>query len=70
MKRFKIFDPSGRYVDTTHDKLKDVVLELLSKRLGTSQYYIECRKDDITIPANELLEAWASGERPDDLQFF
>jgi len=38
--------------------------------MSLNQYWVECIQDDIEIPADDLLEAWADGERPEDLQMF
>lgn len=33
-------------------------------------YFVEDREEDIEIEVSELMEAWARGERPEDLQMF
>lgn len=72
MKRFKIIDPSGRTENTTHDTIEEVVKDLLSDKrdLSLQTYYVECLVDDIEIEADELINAWKEGERPEDLQMF
>lgn len=72
MKRFKIIDPSGRTESTRHNTIKGVVADLLSTKrdLSLQKYYVVCSVDDIEINADELLEAWRDGERPEDLQMF
>ena len=72
MKRFKIIDPSGRTPNTKYDTIKEVVEDLQgSKRdLGLQTYYVECLVDEIEIEADELMQAWENGERPEDLQMF
>ena len=72
MKRFKIIDPSGRSENTRHNTIKDVVEDLLSNKrnLSLQTYYVECSVDDIEINADDLIQAWNDGERPEDLQFF
>jgi hypothetical protein len=71
-KRFRIKDPSGRREMTKHETLSEVVATLTSGScdIENQYYYIECVIDDIEIPADELLESWKSGERPEDLQMF
>jgi hypothetical protein len=72
MTRFRIIDPSGRKQTTKHSTIPDVINELNSGRcdLSLQNYFVECVIDDIEISADELLEAWNSGERPEDLQMF
>jgi hypothetical protein len=72
MKRFRINDPSGRTRNTRHETLASVVEDLLSDKrdLSLQTYYVECVVDDIEIEAEELLDAFKRGERPEDLQFF
>jgi hypothetical protein len=72
MKRFKIIDPSGRRKTTKHSTILEVVKELNTSScdLSLQTYYVECIVDDIEISADELLEAWRDGERPEDLQMF
>lgn len=72
MKRFKIIDPSNRTFNTKYDTLEEVVKDLTSSDRDYPQqtYYIECLVDDIIINAEDLIEAWNEGERPQDLQFF
>ena len=72
MKRFKIIDPSGRTETSRYDTIKEVVEDLLSPKrdISLQKYYVECLVDDIEITADELLEAWYNGERPEDLQMF
>ena len=72
MKRFKIIDPSGMRETTRHETILEVVKELNSSScdLSLQSYYVECVIDDIEISADELLEAWNNGERPEDLQMF
>ncbi len=72
MKRFKIIDPSGRTENTRYNSIKEVVEDLLSNKrdLSLQNYYVECSFDDIEIEADELLDAWRDGERPEDLQIF
>lgn len=72
MKRFRIIDPSGRRETTKHDTIIEVIKELNSSscNLSLQNYFIDCVIDDIEISADELLEAWRDGERPEDLQMF
>ena len=72
MKRFKIIDPSGRTGNTPHSTIKEVVEDLQnSKRdLSLQTYFVECLTSRIEIQADELLQAWSEGERPEDLQMF
>jgi hypothetical protein len=72
MKRFKITDPSGRTSPSWHDTIEEVVNELQSpnRDLSLQTYYVECLVDDIEINADELINAWREGERPEDLQMF
>jgi len=72
MKRFKIIDPSGRTENTIHHTILDVVNDLLSSKRDTSlqMYYVEDVDEEIEITSDELLESWADGERPEDLQMF
>ena len=72
MKRFKIVDPSGRTEITRHETIKEVISELMSDKrdLSLQTYFVECLVDDIEINADELIQAWNEGERPEDLQMF
>ena len=72
IKRFKIIDPSGRTGDTRYDSIKEVVRDLKSSKrdLSLQSYFVEDLEDEIEISADELLEAWGQGERPEDLQMF
>ena len=72
MERFRIIDPSGRRETTKHETILEVIKELNSSRcdLSLQTYYVECVVDDIEISADELLESWRNGERPEDLQMF
>lgn len=72
MKRFRLIDPSGRRETTKHDTIIEVIKELNSSScdLSLQNYFVECVIDDIEISADELLEAWRDGERPEDLQMF
>jgi hypothetical protein len=71
-KRFKIVDPSGRTENTTYDTIEEVVKDLTSNKrdMSLQTYYVECRVDDIEVPADDLIQAWNEGERPEDLQMF
>jgi hypothetical protein len=71
-KRFKITDPSGRTENCRYTTIEEVVADLTSSKrdLSLQTYYVECLMDEIEIEADELLEAWRRGERPQDLQFF
>lgn len=70
MKRFRVIDPSGRTENTRYNTIKEVVDDLLSSKrdLSLQNYYVECSVDDIEIEADELIQAWREGERPEDLQ--
>jgi hypothetical protein len=72
IKRFKIIDPSGRTENSRYDTIKEVVADLQSEKrdLSLESFYVEDLEDDIEISADELLEAWNKGERPEDLQMF
>ncbi len=72
MRRFKIIDPSGRTENSSYNTIKEVVDDLQSNKrdLSLQTYYVECLVDEIEIEADELLQAWANGERPEDLQMF
>lgn len=72
MKRFKIIDPSGRTENTKYNTIKEVVEDLQSNKrdLSLQNYWVECLVDDIEVDADELLQAWKEGERPEDLQMF
>jgi hypothetical protein len=71
-KRFKITDPSGRTENTVFSTIKEVINDLKSSKrdMSLQTYYVECLIDDIQIEADELITAWNSGERPEDLQMF
>lgn len=71
-KRFKIVDPSGRTENSRYDTIKEIVTDLQSSKrdLSLQSYYVEDLEDDIEITADELLQAWNEGERPEDLQMF
>lgn len=70
--RFRVIDPSGRTETSAYDTISEVVKDLQSNKrdMSLQQYYVECLIDDIQIPAEDLLEAWEEGERPEDLQMF
>jgi hypothetical protein len=72
MKRFRIIDPSGRRLTTSHNTILEIINELNSSScdLLWQTYYIECTIDEIEITSDELLDAWKDGERPEDLQMF
>jgi hypothetical protein len=72
MKRFTVVDPSGRTENTSHKTIKEVISDLQSNKrdLSLQTYFVECSIDDIEINADELLQAWKEGERPEDLQMF
>jgi hypothetical protein len=72
MNRFMISAPYGYQKPTYHKTIEEVVNQLKSKACDTSlnTYYITCLIDDIEITADELLQVWEEGERPEDLQFF
>ena len=72
MKRFKIIDPSGRTENSIYETIEEVVNELMSSNrdISLQTYYVECFIDEIVVSADELLEAWREGERPEDLQMF
>jgi len=72
MKRFRIIDPSCRTENTKHNTIADVIEDLQSdmRDLSLQTYYVEDLEDDMEISADELLEAWNDGERPEDLQMF
>jgi hypothetical protein len=71
-KRFKIVDPSCRTENSRYDTIKEIVADLQSNKrdLSLQSYYVEDLEDDIEITADELLQAWNEGERPEDLQMF
>lgn len=71
-KRFKIIDSSGRTENSRYDTIKEIVTDLQSNKrdLSLQSYYVEDLEDDIEITADELLQAWNEGERPEDLQMF
>lgn len=72
MNRFVITAPFGYAAPTYHKTIEEVVKQLKSKKCGISlnTYYVDCLIDDIQITADELLQVWEEGERPQDLQFF
>jgi hypothetical protein len=72
IKRFKIIDPSGRTENSRYYTIKEVIEDLQSNKrdLSLQNYHVECLIDEIEIEADELLEAWGEGERPEDLQMF
>lgn len=72
MKRFKIIDPSGRTENSIYETIEEVVNDLMSSNrdISLQTYYVECLIDEIEVSADELLEAWREGERPEDLQMF
>jgi len=71
-KRFKIIDPSGRTENSRHNTIQEVVSDLQSNKrdLSLQNYYVEDSEEDMEICADELLEAWNKGERPEDLSMF
>jgi hypothetical protein len=71
-KRFKIVDPSGRTENSRYDTIKEIIADLQSNKrdLSLQSYYVEDLEDDMEITADELLQAWDEGERPEDLQMF
>jgi len=72
MRKFKIIDPSGRTENSRYDTIKEVVADLQSNKrdLSLQTYYVEDIEDEIEIEADELLQAWREGERPEDLTMF
>lgn len=70
--RFKITDPSGRTETSRYDTIKEVVKDLQSGKrdLSLQNYYVDDLEEDVQIEADELLEAWNEGERPEDLSMF
>ena len=68
--RFRIFDADmqslvGKYETTqqVYETLKDLDLE-------DCRYFIDDTIDDIEVGADEFVQAWEFGERPQDLQMF
>ena len=70
--RFKITDPSGRTETSRYDTIKEVVKDLQSNKrdLSLQNYYVDDLEEDVQIEADELIEAWNEGERPEDLSMF
>lgn len=69
-KRFRIIARSGRIQNVRYDTIKEVVSDLLTRNLAMESYTVEDLEDDIEIDADDLMEAWNEGERPEDLQMF
>jgi hypothetical protein len=70
--RFKIIDPSGRTQTARYGTIAEVIEDLKSNKrdLSLQNYYVEDLEEGIHIDADELVEAYNKGERPQDLQMF
>lgn len=74
IKRFRIWYRDG-IQDTTVlrcDTIAEVIEWCKKNELKAmlDNYMVECLLDEIEIQTDELMEAWAQGERPEDLQMF
>lgn len=70
-KRFKLWDIENQVSKFSTDVLPECVEEI--KKIDSllwNEFFIEDTIDDIEINAEEFMEAWERGERPEDLQMF
>lgn len=69
MTRFRILNADRNVVFKAHTT-KQCYEFLLKQDMGLHVFDVEDIKDDIEIDADEFMQAFRDGERPEDLQFF
>ena len=67
--RFRIYAPD-RTLMIKRSSIESVIEWLKTRDMGLETFQIEDVYDDIEVSADDLLQAWAEGERPEDLQMF
>ena len=73
-KRFRIWLSNGiqRTTEARFDTISEVIrwCQDNEEKAMLDPYWVECLVDEIEVQTDELMEAWARGERPEDLQMF